>query len=161
MVTSWSAWYLGQYWLPWDMTSIDQKVFSRAFWCCWDCGNCWKNWWKYGQMKFVTLPLLLVWALLRSYLDCSILWRYSYSFSPVFCKFFSDSHVLSPWVYPFHLTRYLFFPCLCCKSRIFSTSYSSWPCIKVSGRGVAFWPQMVDSEYWVNLLMWKTRYSAW
>ena len=81
-----------------------------------------------------------------------ILWRYSCSFSPAFCKLSSDSHVSSPWVYPFHLTRYLFFPCLCREFRIFSTSHSSWPCIKVGGRGVAFWPRMVDLEYWVNLL---------
>ena len=70
------------------------------------------------------------------------------------------SHVSSPWVYPFHLTRYSFFPCLCRKSRIFSTSHSSWPCIKVGGGGVAFWPRMVDSEYWVNLLAWKTGCNA-
>jgi len=119
-----------------------------------------KNWWRYDRMKFVTLPPLLVRAPLRSYLVFGILWRYSCSFSPAFCKFSSGFYVSSPWVYPFHLTRYSFFLCLCCKSRIFSTSHSFWPCIKVGGGGVAFWPQMVDSEYWVNLLAWKTRCSA-
>ena len=112
------------------------------------------------QMKFVTLFSLLVRASLRSYLVFGKLWRYSCSFLPALCRFFSGSHVLSPWLYPFHLTRNSFFPCLCCESRIFSISYSSWPYIKVSGGGVDFCPQMVDLEYCANLLAWKTRCSA-
>jgi len=42
VVTSWSAWYLSQYWFPWDMTGIDWKVFSKAFHSHWDCENCWR-----------------------------------------------------------------------------------------------------------------------
>ena len=113
------------------------------------------------QMKFVILPPLLVRAPLRSYFVFGKLWRYSYSFSPALCRFSSGSHVLSPWLYPFYLTRNLFFLCFCCKSRIFSIFYFSWPCIKLSDRGVDFYLQMVDLEYYANLLAWKTRYSAW
>ena len=108
--------------------------------------------WSYSQMKFVILPFLLVWALLRSYLVFGILWRYLCSFLPEFCRFFSGSYISSPWIYSFYLIRYLFFLCLCCKSRIFSTSHSSWPCIKVGGEGIDFFSQMVDSEYCTNLL---------
>ena len=39
VVTYWLAQYLGQYWSPWDVTGIDQKVFLRAYWCHWDCEN--------------------------------------------------------------------------------------------------------------------------
>jgi len=39
VVTYWFAWYLGQYWLHWDVTGIDQKVFLRAFWHHWDYRN--------------------------------------------------------------------------------------------------------------------------
>ena len=112
------------------------------------------------QMKFVTLLLLLVWAPLRSYLVFGKLWKYSCSFLPTLCRFSSGSHVSSPWLYSFHLTRNLFFRCLWHKSRIFSTSHSSWSCIKVSSGGVNFCLQMVDLEYCANLLVWKTRCSA-
>ena len=134
------------------MTGINWKVFLRAFHSPWDCENCWRIDGDMAKWSLWHYPPLLVWALLRSYLVFGILWRYSCSFLPAFCKFSLGSHVLSPWVYPFCLTRYLFFPCLCCKSRIFSISHSSWPCIKDSGGRVALWSQMVDSEYWVNLL---------
>ena len=144
----------------WDVFGTVWKVFLRAF------GSHLDRWNRSSipgvmvQMKFVTLPSLLVWALLRSYLIFGKLWRYSCSFLPALCRFSSGSHMSSPWLYPFYLTRNSFFPCLCHKSRIFSTSHSSWPCIKVSGGGVDFCPWMVDLEYCTNLLAWKTGYSA-
>ena len=39
VITYWSAWYLGQYWLLWDVTGTDQKVFLRAFCSHWDHEN--------------------------------------------------------------------------------------------------------------------------
>jgi len=138
--------------LPWDVFDTIWKVFLRAFGGHLDCWN----WSSISRVmvwiKFVTLLSLLVWAPLRSYLIFGKLWRYSYSFSPALCRFSLGFHVLSPWLYPFHLTRNLFFLCLCHESRIFFISYSSWPYIKVSGGGVDFCPWMVDLEYCTNLL---------
>jgi len=42
VVTSWSAYYLSQYWLLWGVTGIDRKVFSRAFRSRWDRENRWR-----------------------------------------------------------------------------------------------------------------------
>ena len=154
-------WSLGEYWLPWDIFGTIWKVFLRAF------GGHLDHWNQSSiprvivQMKFMTLPFLLVWALLRSYLVFGKLWGYSCSFLPALCRFSSGSHVLSPWLYPFYLTRNLFFLYLCRKSRIFSTSHSFRPCIKVSGEGVDFCSWMVDLEYCANLLVWKTGCSTW
>ena len=39
VVACWSAWYLGQYWLPPDVTSIDWKVFLSTFCSHWDHEN--------------------------------------------------------------------------------------------------------------------------
>jgi len=146
--------------LLWDVFGTIWKVFLRTFG---DHLDCW-NWSSIPrvmvQMKFVTLLPLLVRAPLRSYLIFDKLWRYSCSFLPALCRFSSGSHMLSPWLYSFHLTRNLFFLCLCHKSRIFSTSHSSWPCIKVGDRDMDFCPWMVDLKYYANLLVWKTGCSA-
>jgi len=41
------------------MTGINQKVFLRAFCSHWDWESS-KNWWRYGWMKFVTVPKMPV-----------------------------------------------------------------------------------------------------
>jgi len=144
LITWWILITLGCFWYC-------LKGLLKGFWWPFRSSKSVKYSWSYGPNKVydITSPQ----ALLRSYLIFGKLWRYSCSFSPVLCRFSSGSHVSFPWLYPFHLTRNLFFLYLCHESRIFFTSHSSWPYIKVGDGGVDFCLWMVDLEYYANLLV--------
>ena len=106
------------------MTSIYQKVLLRAFRSHWDCENQWRidgDMAEWSLWHYLLSWFELCWEVI---LICGILWRYSCSFSPAFCKLSSGSHVSSPWMYPFHLTRYSFFPC--CKGISLGQCLVTW-----------------------------------
>ena len=98
-VICWSTWYLSQYWLPRDVTSIDWKVFSRAFGCHWDCENCWRingNMAKWSLWHIVCTLLSYVYYVTHHVTSCDMtLWLPTMWLWHLWCDTFPHSLLCS------------------------------------------------------------------
>ena len=99
--------------------------------------------------------LLNVPSSLSCHLTSSISHQYFFLYSStaffVFSRFSLPSQVSDSAMNPFHRTRYLSFPHICCLFRILSTSYSSSPLI-TTGAGCSFLCPSTCSTYLCILL---------
>ena len=106
-------------------------------------------------------PLLNVPFSLSCYLTSSISHQYSFSNSStapfVFSKFSILSQVSDSAINPFHCTRYLFFPLICCLFNILSTSHFSSSLI-MTGASCFFLCPSTCPMYLCILLMFTTGY---
>ena len=88
----------------------------------------------------------------------SLLCSFSYSLTAsfAFSRFSLPSHVSDSAMNPFHCTRYLSFPHICCLFRILSTFYSSSPSISTRA-GCSFLCPSTCPTYFCILLMLTTK----
>ena len=106
-------------------------------------------------------PLLNIPSSLSCCLIFSMSCRYSFSYSStasfVFSRFFLSSQVSNSAVNPFHHTKYLSFPCICCLFRIFSTSHF-FSFLIMTGAGCSFLCPSTCPTYLCILLTLTTKY---
>ena len=94
---------------------------------------------------------------LTSSISCQYSFLYSSTASFTFSRFFLPSQVSDSTVNPFHCTKYLSFPCICCLFRILSTSHSFSPLI-MTGAGCSFLCPSTCPTYLHILLTLTTEY---
>ena len=94
---------------------------------------------------------------LTSSISCQYSFLYSSTASFTFSRFFLPSQVSDSTVNPFHCTKYLSFPCICCLFRILSTSHSFSPLI-MTGAGCSFLCPSTCLTYLHILLTLTTEY---
>ena len=106
-------------------------------------------------------PLLNISSSLFCHLTSSMFCQYSFLYSSTACFTFSrfslPFQVSDSTVNPFHCTKYLSFPCICCLFRILSTSHSFSPLI-MTGAGCSFLCPSTCLTYLHILLTLTTEY---
>ena len=143
-----------------DVTSIYRKVFSRAFRSHWNHENRWRidgdmaEWslWHYPFSWFELHWEVILIVVYSEDIPAAFHLHFVNSPQVPMCRLLK--YILSIWQGIHSSHAFVISP------EFFLPPILPGPCIKVGGGGVAFWPQMVDSEYWVNLLAWKTGCSA-